>query len=153
MSYQPPSPALDRSNAHGPFAPPDPLIPDAEPELTEAELSAAERSLRLAFAPLHKRAFGVAIGVTFALVIFVVTAARLLLDPAGRSNLSLLAEFFAGYTQSWMGAVIGAAWAFGVGFVGGWFAAFVRNLVLATWTFIARARAELAMSRDFLDHI
>ena len=81
------------------------------------------------------------------------TAGRLLLDPQGQSNLSLLAEFFAGYHESWPGALIGAAWAFGVGFVAGWFTAFVRNLVLATWTFIARARAELAMSSDFLDHI
>ena len=45
----------------------------------------------------------------------------------------------------------GAAWAFGVGFVGGWFVGFVRNFVTAVWIFFVRTRAQF--SRNFLDHI
>ena len=47
--------------------------------------------------------------------------------------------------------LLGAA--FGVGFVAGWFTAFVRNLVCAVWLLGVRVRADLVASRDFLDHI
>ncbi|MHB1223771.1 MAG: hypothetical protein ACYC2G_06935 [Gemmatimonadaceae bacterium] len=114
---------------------------------------AADRALRLAFAPLHKRAFGVAVGLAVGLAIFVVTAARLLAGPEGVTYLSLLSQFLAGYEESWIGALIGLGWGFAVGFVAGWFAAFVRNLVLATYLFLVRTRADLLATRDFLDHI
>jgi hypothetical protein len=114
---------------------------------------AADRRLSLAFAPLHKRAFGVAVGTAAGLGIALLTSASLVLDPAGRLDLSLLAQHFAFFTVSWGGAVVGAAWGFATGFVAGWFVAFVRNLVIATWLFATRARAELAATRDFLDHI
>ena len=120
---------------------------------TDGEGALVERTLALAFAPLHKVAFGVAVGVASALVLAGVTAARLLLDPEGHTSLALLSHFFVGYEESWQGALIGGAWGFGVGFVAGWFVAFVRNLVLATWIFVVRARAELESTSDFIDHI
>lgn len=123
------------------------------PEPTAAEERALERALRQAFAPLDKRAFGLAVGVATALVVFALTAARLLLDPTGRTDLSPLAQYFYGYRESWGGATLGAAWGFGVGFVAGWFVAFCRNLVIALWVFAVRTRAELTQTRDFLDHI
>jgi hypothetical protein len=110
-------------------------------------------ALARAFAPLHKEAFGVAIGTAAGLAVFIATAARLLIDPEGTTSLSLLAQYFSGYTESWTGAVIGLAWGFAVGFVAGWFFAFARNLVIATWIFITRARAALNASSEFLDHI
>jgi hypothetical protein len=54
---------------------------------------------------------------------------------------------------SWTGLFVGMGWGFVVGFVGGWFFAFCRNLALAISIFITRTRAELAQTRDFLDHI
>ena len=45
----------------------------------------------------------------------------------------------------------GFVWAFGVGFVAGWFVGFVRNFVTAVWIFFVRTRAQF--SRNFLDHI
>jgi len=107
----------------------------------------------LAFAPLHKRAFGMATGVAAALLTFLVTAVFLLGSPHPEFDLGLLAQFFTGYTVSWPGAVIGAAWAGAVGFVLGWFLAFARNLVLAIMLLTVRSRAELGQTRDFLDHI
>jgi hypothetical protein len=112
-----------------------------------------EAAIAQAFAPLHKAAFGVAIGSTFGLVVTLLTAARLLLDGAGQTDLSLLGQFFAGYEQSWTGALIGGLWGFFTGFIAGWFFAFTRNLVLAIWLMVIRARAELEVTRDFLDHI
>lgn len=113
-----------------------------------------DRAVALAFAPMDKLAFGVAVGCASGLTVFLVTAVRLLRLPSETStDFALLAQFFAGYTESWGGALIGMAWAFAVGAVVGWFAAFVRNLVLAVWLLVVRARADLAATRDFLDHI
>lgn len=110
-------------------------------------------ALLLAFAPMHKRAFGVATGSAAALVMVLLTVAALLLPSARGFPLELLGEYFAGYSVSWGGVVIGAAWGFVVGFVAGWFTAFCRNLALAISAFVIKVRAELSQTRDFLDHI
>ena len=109
--------------------------------------------LTLAFAPLHKRAFGVAIGLAAGLAVFLLTVVEMLGNPSGPSPLALLNEYFAGYTVSLTGAFIGLFWGFGTGFVMGWFLAFCRNLVVAASIFWIRTRAELRANRDFLDHI
>lgn len=111
------------------------------------------RELQLAFAPLHKRAFGIAVGVANAAVCFGITAVYLIRAPEPGFPLRLLAEYFYGYTVSWRGAFVALAWGFVVGFVAGWFVAFCRNLTIATLLFITRTRAELAATRTFLDHV
>ena len=118
---------------------------------TEPDTLPAE--LRLAFLPVHKRAFGMAIGLAVALVGFGTTAIFLLRRPEPRPDLSILSEYFYGYSVSWPGAFIALGWGFVVGFTGGWFIAFCRNLVIAASLWLTRTRAELAASRDFLDHI
>lgn len=110
-------------------------------------------SATLLFAPLDKRAFGVAIGVAFGLVIFAVTALDLSMHSSPWLGLGLLGEYLAGYSVSWAGAFVGLLWGFAVGFCAGWFVAFVRNLVMAVSLFILQTRAELDDTRDFLDHI
>jgi hypothetical protein len=107
----------------------------------------------LAFAPLHKRAFGTAIGLAAALVMLAVNVVALARGPHVSEPLILLSEYFYGYTVSWMGALVAAAWTFFVGFVAGWFVAFFRNLVLAVSLIAIRTRAEMSATRDFLDHI
>lgn len=107
----------------------------------------------LAFAPLHKRNFGIAIGVACAALIAGVTLISVIVDPGDQIGLKILRVYFRGYSVSWSGILVGAAWAFVVGFVGGWFLAFSRNFVLATWLLYIRVRANLMQTRDFLDHI
>lgn len=104
------------------------------------------------FAPVDKRAFGVAIGTAFALVICGLTMLDLL-RPVPWRGLELLNQYFTGYTVSWWGTVIGGAWGFAVGFVAGWLLAFIRNVTLALSLFLIRSRAELDEASDFLDHI
>lgn len=128
----------------------DPTGRSAQPD--EA-LDPLEREALLAFAPLHKRALGVAVGVASALIVFGVTAIYLLRDPDPPIALGLLNQYFYGYTVTWMGSLVGGAWAFMAGFVAGWFIALFRNFVLAVSVFLVRTRAELDASRDFLDHI
>jgi hypothetical protein len=105
-----------------------------------------------AFAPLHKRAFGIATGVAGALLVAFLTVVKLVRQDE-YFPLGLLSEYFRGYTVSWSGVLVGAAWGFLVAFVAGWFAAFCRNLALAISAFIIRTKAELQTTREFLDHI
>jgi hypothetical protein len=105
------------------------------------------------FAPIHRRAFGVAVGTVSGLGTFLVTAAYLLVRPNPAPRLELLAQFFTGYSVSWPGALVGLAWGFVVGYCAGWFVAFTRNLVIALWIFLTRTRAELSAARTFLDHL
>lgn len=113
----------------------------------------ADERLALLFAPLHKRAFGMAVGFAAAVLTVVMTAVPLLRGSGDPMNLGLLAQYFRGYTVSWSGAVVGAAWAGFVGFVMGWFLAFCRNALLAFRVLVLRARAEYGQTRDFMDHI
>lgn len=110
--------------------------------------------LDLAFEPLHKRAFGMALGTACGLFCFALTAVPLLRHtPIETLDLSLLDEYFYGYTMSWGGAVIALAWGFVVGFAAGWFTAFTRNFVIAASLWLGRNRMEREATRDFLDHI
>jgi hypothetical protein len=109
--------------------------------------------LQLAFRPLDKRAFGVAIGLAAGLVVAAVTVVALARDGEGARILTLLNQYFRGYSVSWPGVLIGFLWAFVAGFTAGWFVAFVRNFVLAVSIFLVRTRAELFQTRDFLDHV
>ncbi|HEV2129636.1 MAG TPA: hypothetical protein VGR27_00950, partial [Longimicrobiaceae bacterium] len=97
------------------------MSPTTRPPQPAAEYETLPREVALAFAPLHKRAFGVAVGLAAALVVFGVTAITLLYPPESRQHMTLLAEYFYGYTVTWPGALVGGFWGFVVGFVAGWF--------------------------------
>ena len=118
---------------------------ESDPEL--------ESQFELAFAPLHKRCLGLAVGAVVALAVALATALSLLRAPENPYPLELLGNFFLGYEVSWGALPVGAFWGFWLGFVVGWSFAFARNLVLAITSFVFRARAELEESRGFLDHI
>jgi hypothetical protein len=109
--------------------------------------------LQLAFAPIHKRAFGTAVGVAVAVLLAGVTLLNVLIQPGTDGALGLLNQYFYGYTVSLTGVLVGGFWGFVVGFVGGWFVAFCRNLAIAISVFVTRTRAELSETREFLDHI
>jgi len=108
--------------------------------------------LGLAFLPVDKRAFGAAVGVACGVTVALATAIVVMRGADG-ANLWLLRAYFAGYSVSWAGVLVGFAWAFVVGFTAGWFVAFCRNFVLAVSLFVVRTRAEIVETRDFLDHI
>ncbi|HGY91024.1 MAG TPA: hypothetical protein ENK43_07615 [Planctomycetes bacterium] len=110
--------------------------------------------LRFAFAPLVKRAMGVALGMTFGLTVALLTTYHLLFDPDHVEHLRLLGQYFWNYDpESWSGPLIGFLWGAWSGFVAGWILAAVRNAVVGTWIILIRAKANLEANRDFLDHI
>ena len=125
------------------------------PEMTVMTIPSpeVERQLVLAFAPLDKRALGLAFGVAFAILFAGITAVALVLDPNGAFPLGLLNQYFYGYEVTPIGILVAAAWGFVTGFFWGWFAAFARNFVLAVWLMTLRIRSDFDNSRDFLDHI
>jgi hypothetical protein len=118
----------------------------SEPDLVPQQLA-------YAFAPLHKRAFGVAIGTAAGLLVFGATLMYLYRAADVGPGLALLRHYFAGYAVSWPGAFVGLLWGFVTGFVAGWFFAFCRNLAMGILIFFVRVRSELTQTRDFLDHI
>jgi hypothetical protein len=129
---------------------------NAEESVTGTQLeeeTPTAATLALVFAPLHKRAFGTAVGLALGLLLSLLTVLMILRAEEEPFPFGLLDQYFYGYDVTWMGAVIALFWGFVVGFVAGWFFAFVRNLVLAISLFAIRTRAQLAASRDFLDHI
>lgn len=130
----------------------DVVTPGSQISVT-AEESPVISAMLFAFAPLHKRAFGVALGVAGALVMVLVTLAGMFLPGAREFPLDLMSQYFQGYSVSWPGVVVGAVWGFVVAFIAGWFAAFCRNLALAFSAFVIRTRAEIDSTREFLDHI
>lgn len=112
-----------------------------------------DRAIVLAFAPLHKAAFGAALGIVSGTVFALVTLGDMWLDPQRRAGLDLFGEYFYGYTVSPSGIIIGFFWAAAVGFVGGWFLAFARNAIMALWVLYFRLRADWLATGDFLDYI
>ncbi len=123
--------------------------PPGRPELGD-DLT---REMELAFAPLHKRAFGTAVGLVFGLVLFLVTVVAVIRGGDYPGILDRIPFLVPMYDLSWAGAILGslsAAFAF---FCAGWFLAFARNLVLALSIWVLRTRAELSQTQDFLDHI
>jgi hypothetical protein len=114
---------------------------------------AIERQVAQVFAPLDKRALGLALGTVVAIVVLLVTVLSVTLDPAEQFPVHLLNQFFYGYARSFSGALAGCFWGFVTGFCWGWFLAFARNFALAFWLMIMRVRDDVATSRVFLDHI
>lgn len=130
------------------------MVPVPAPALGQEQAERAlERELDVAFAPLHKRCLGVAAGLVLGGAVLALTLVHLWRSPEEPYPLILLQQYFIGYTVTPLGALVGAAWGFWVGFVLGWTFGFARNLVLSATAFALRARAELAQGRGFLDEI
>ena len=124
--------------------------------MSNQSAEAHETPLAFAFAPIHKLALGVAAGITFGLLMLVVTMVPVLAAGAGgdlEMYLGLMNNYFYGYSVTPSGALVGTFWGFVVGFVAGFFAGFVRNLAVTIAVFALRTKAELSQTTDFLDHI
>jgi hypothetical protein len=75
---------------------------------------------------------GVVIGLMAGLAVFIATNWLVLKGgPVVGSHLVLLSQFFPGYRVTFLGSLIGFAYAFVSGFMGGYFLATVYNLIAA----------------------
>jgi len=92
---------------------------------------AGDEILTRAVLRLDANIFGVVAGLIGALVVFLATNWLLIKGgPVVGPHLGLLGQFFIGYSVSFAGSLIGAAWAFVSGYVAGFIVAFVYNAVV-----------------------
>ena len=82
----------------------------------------------MAFAPLHKRAFGLAVGLTMGSALFLATA-YCVLRPGFPGHVLFLENYFPGYAVSWGGALVGFLWATFSFSVAGWFMGFALRVI------------------------
>jgi hypothetical protein len=132
------------------------------------ELKELPQPLRRAFAPLRKRALGMATGLVTGGALFLLTAYHLVFEPSVPTHLLeghpfegdpvghlwLLRQYFHGYDPvTWSGAAFGFVWGAAAGFVLGFGLAALRNGVVQAWLIVVRARGNLAANKGFLDQI
>jgi hypothetical protein len=112
------------------------------------------RPALLVIAPLRPMALGLAVGIIAGSWLFVLTVILVLRggEREGR-NLSLLAQFFAGYSVTPLGALVGLGYAFAVGFFVGYSFAACRNATMRAYLFLIRRRAERETMSDILDRL
>jgi hypothetical protein len=103
------------------------------------------------FAKLDSIALGLSCGIVCGLGL--VSATVILLIKGGDQigpNLSLLGQYFPGYSVTWTGSILGCAYGLAAGFVAGWTLAFVRNFSLTVYAHAVRLQAVLS-GNNFLD--
>ena len=82
-----------------------------EPAVEAVQEAASQpEALSFAFAPIHKAALGVAVGLVLGSLIAAVTVFHLILRPTAGPNIGLLAQYFYGYEVTWFGAILGFLW-------------------------------------------
>lgn len=77
---------------------------------------------------LRRRAFGLALGIVLALIFLVGNFWLLFIDSQG-DFFSKFSSFFFGYSFTWLGALIGAFWAFVYGSIIGAVFAWLYNII------------------------
>lgn len=90
-----------------------------------------DEQLARAVLRLNRSVLGLASGTAAGLILFVATNWLVLKggEPVG-PHLSLLSQFFIGYSVTFAGSFIGTAYGFASGFVAGWLVAWVYNGVV-----------------------
>ncbi|MFQ5738778.1 MAG: methyltransferase domain-containing protein [Acidobacteriota bacterium] len=106
------------------------------------------------FSRLSAVALGLSVGVVVGSVVLLATL--FLVWKGGATigpHLSLLSQFFAGYSVSAAGSAIGWAYGFGVGFSVGWLTAVLRNLGIRTYLMAFKFRADLESVNEYMDRL
>jgi protoporphyrinogen oxidase len=119
------------------------------PDITEV----LQGALAQAFPKLDRVALGLSLGTVSGALLFLTTQILLLKggDVVG-PNLQLLSQFLPGYSVTMSGSILGLAYGFGSGFVGGWSFAFLRNASVFLYTAATQHRAEREVLRKLLEY-
>jgi hypothetical protein len=108
--------------------------------------------LARAFARFDPVALGVAGGAVTGLLLFAATAVLLLKGGAEVGpTLTLLNQYFPGYSVTWPGALVGLGYGAGMGFVVGWVGAVAHNVSTAVYLYVVHFRANLHTVTDTID--
>jgi hypothetical protein len=92
------------------------------------EIKTLEQLVLTKVVGLNSKVQGLVIGLLFGLGIFIATNWLILKggEPVG-PHLSLLGQYFIGYEVTFMGSLVGFAYGFGTGFIGGFAVASIYN--------------------------
>jgi NhaP-type Na+/H+ or K+/H+ antiporter len=91
-----------------------------------------DREVRRAVVRLKAGILGLVFGLILGIGLFAMTAILLIENgPNTGYHLSLLGNYFIGYTVTWKGACIGFLWAFSAGVIIGWSIGIIYNRVVA----------------------
>jgi protoporphyrinogen oxidase len=122
------------------------------------EASDVPEAVRAAFSrvflKLDRMAFGLSLGIAAGILLFLATLILVLRggDPVG-PNLQFLSYYFPGYSVTAPGSMLGLAYGFVVGFIGGWSFAFLRNTMVFLCVAAIHRRAELQLLRKLFDYL
>ncbi|SRR5260370_37441916 len=117
-------------------------------------LNIPDELLIQALAKLDKVALGLAAGLLGGLALFLTTIILLIKggNPVG-PNLSLLGQYFIGYTVTWKGSLVGLIYGGVFGFILGWSIAFLRNLFVAIYVYAIKFKTNLLTINDFISYL
>jgi len=126
-----------------------------EDEVAPEELARiVEAGLTKIFVKLDRVALGLSVGAVGGIALFLATLFVVLGGgPLVRPALGLLGQYFPGYEVTASGTLVGLAYGFVAGFMGGWSFAFLRNTCLFLWMAVLHRRASFQLLRRFLEFI
>lgn len=127
-----------------------PRVPEALPQSGNG----VEQTIISVFASIDKLALALSVGAVSGAAIFIATMVLILKGGSVVGpNLSLLNQYFIGYSVSVEGAFIGLGYSFLWGFIFGWLFAYLKNLLTGFYVYRVKKSAELSSFRDFIDYI
>lgn len=124
-----------------------------DPEQTAELAEVVRETLAGVFTKLDGVALGLSMGILCGLTLFLATLVLVLKggDVVG-PRLQLISEFFPGYSVTPKGSLLGLAYGFFAGLIGGWSFAFVRNGFLFLYMAAKYRSAERLILRKLLDY-
>jgi protoporphyrinogen oxidase len=127
-------------------------------DVTAKQVDRAAESIHQTFAFVFAKvapvAFGLSIGLTAGMLLFLATLVLVLKGGAVVGpTLGLLGQYLPGYRVTWLGSLVGLIYVIGLGFVAGWGNALLRNTVVLINVAVIERRVELAGLQDVLDYI
>ena len=125
-----------------------------EPIHTEDVVEAVKGSLGQVFPKLDPTALGISLGIVVSASLALLTLFFVIQsDLSLATDISLINQFFPGYSVTFSGTILGAAYGFLVGFIIGWLFAFVRNAATAVYITSTYRSAQTSALRQFFDYI
>jgi hypothetical protein len=127
------------------------IKPDVE---AQNVVEALEGVIAQAFLKLDRRAFGLSLGITFGLLLWLATIFLTLKGGAVVGpKLTLLSQYFPGYSVTPSGSILGLVYGFLSGFVLGWGFAFLRNTTVFLYMAFVRRQAEWQLLRKLAEYL
>jgi protoporphyrinogen oxidase len=129
-------------------------LEEGKPSQAKEDGGTLPPAVSAALAKIDSLGLAVALGTVSGLTLLLATL-WLLLRGGGVNGptLELLANFYWGYQLSPAGAVIGALYGFGTGFILGWLFAVVKNALTAFGIYRLKRKSELLKLQDFWEHL